>query len=109
MAVVAIVALDCDTIMAIGRRTEAFTGFISLIAVACLPMLHVLAVGLGLMVRDRGRRRPFLVGFEVAGWLAIAATMIWCDPLLAGLERIMESAGFPSGTVQPSGLQLVLG
>jgi hypothetical protein len=44
-----------------------------LLGVGFLPIANALVLGLPGLFRGRGRRGPFLVGFEVAGWLATMA------------------------------------
>jgi hypothetical protein len=43
-------------------------------------MLNILAFAFyrDRMLRWRGERRPFLVGFQVAGWMSVIAYLVWC-------------------------------
>jgi hypothetical protein len=74
MAIVALVALDCAAIrelvaLKVRSTVRVYITCDSLMAGA-LPMANILAVGL-LVGLGRWRGRPFLVGFEVTGTLAL--------------------------------------
>jgi hypothetical protein len=77
MVVVAIAALDFAAIRAIYGSSEG-----GLLVLGALPMAHILAVGL-LISRRRPGSRPFLLGFETFGAMALALFVTWascCDP-----------------------------
>jgi hypothetical protein len=72
MAIVAIVAVDCA---AIRLRVDEN------ILVGGLPMQSALVIGLLLVFRWRRRgdnRLPFLVGFEIGGWIASVILLAVC-------------------------------
>lgn len=66
MAVVVFVALDCFAL-----RTPEFYIGVCLIGV-------VMQVGLFAVLRSRGRRRRFWIGFEMTGLGALLAYVAWC-------------------------------
>jgi hypothetical protein len=68
MVVTAIVALDLGAIRAVTDHLGPVTG---MLAIGALPMANVLAFGL-LLGCLRRSTRPYLVGFEVLGALALA-------------------------------------
>jgi hypothetical protein len=68
MAVIAIAALNLGAIRAV---TDHLGPVSSLLAGGALPMANVMALGLVVGCVHR-RSRPFLVGFEVLGALALA-------------------------------------
>ena len=102
MAVVAIVVLDFGMMRrwnsdAPGHHTN------EVLIVGGLPMANLLAIGL-LIVRQRLRSSPFLLGFAVFGAMAlglfvattILCTGIWFEPYLnLVLDPIMNSLGRP--------------
>jgi hypothetical protein len=76
MAIVAIVALDSQVM----RAGQPATTLIFL-ALGGLPMQGVLAIGLLIMLRRRRLVRkpvPFLVGFEVVGWICLLIYVVLC-------------------------------
>jgi len=58
-----------------------------------VPMLSLLGLVLLLMVRGLWRRRrcgPFLVGFEVAGWLAVGLYLAIAVLAMDSMERVID-------------------
>ncbi len=68
MVAVAIVAVDLGAIRALIDLRPPRTGH--LLLVGALPMLNVLGAGM-LVARQRPTSRPFLIGFEVFGMMAL--------------------------------------
>jgi hypothetical protein len=71
MAAVVLVALDC---MAIRTPLSGLSVTACMLLLGGLPMANILAAGLLILLADRSGRgvyRPWLVGFEVAGWTAL--------------------------------------
>ena len=75
MAIVAIVALDCLAI----RVTQPAPSLVFL-ALGGLPMQIALVIGLLLMFRRRRLEKPFpfLIGFEVVGWICLLIYVVLC-------------------------------
>jgi hypothetical protein len=102
MATVAIVALNFGIMREWAYNTDGHNTNQVLI-VGGLPMANALAVGL-LVGRQRLRTRPFLMGFEVFGAMALVLfvvatiqfTGLWFEPYLGlGLNPIMNFFGKP--------------
>jgi hypothetical protein len=106
MAIVAVAALDCGAIrglMALKNQAQGNQYNIRVIItcdvlmVAALPMANILAVGFRVGL-GRWRRRPFLVGFEVFGTLALVVC-------------VFLAIRFPEQVMEPyvaSGAELIL-
>jgi hypothetical protein len=76
---IAVLAVD----FALIRQVVVSGGsFWTTFAIGFLPMANALVLGLPRTLGSRGRRGPFLVGFEVVGWLATLAYLAACaiDP-----------------------------
>ncbi len=76
---IAVLAVD----FALIRQVVAYDVSVwTTIGIGFLPMANALVLGLPRTLGSRGRRGPFLVGFEVAGWLATIAYLAACavDP-----------------------------
>jgi hypothetical protein len=61
------------------RRGTSWPSWEAKLLLAVLPSINALAIGLYLLARQltiRGAGTPFLVGFEAAGWPAVAAALI---------------------------------
>jgi hypothetical protein len=74
MAVVLVVALDCMALNMLIVRPLFRVPLSELILLGALPMANILTIGLLRLWADRkgwGRTRPFLVGFEVCGWVTL--------------------------------------
>jgi len=85
MAIVALVAVDCLAIR-VGRSFRTFNCLID----GALPMQFALAIGLLLMYRLRLRMEkvvPFLIGFEVIGWISLLIYVAVCVLALQTLEN----------------------
>ncbi len=85
MAVVLLVALDCMAINMFLGRLPFPASLSELIFLGALPMANLLAIGLFRLWKERngrGRTRPFLVGFEVFGGVALLLffVCIWVAP-----------------------------
>jgi hypothetical protein len=100
MAIVAIVALDSLAMRARHRVTLVF------LVIGGLPMQSALVIGLLLVFRRRRRMEkpiPFLVGFEVVGWIAHLIYVVLClraavsldRHLVETLEPLLRATGFP--------------
>jgi hypothetical protein len=99
MAIVAIVALDCLVIRARQPVTFVF------LVIGGLPMQSALMIGLLLVFRWRRRMEnplPFLVGFEVAGWIVHVIYVLLCIQaaraidvhLVNTLDPLLRATGF---------------
>ncbi len=93
MAVI-VVAVDVAAIRAL-FETRTFGG--ALIALGSMLMAGLLTLGLPGLVRSVWSRRddrPFLVGFEVAGWIALLVSAVeflaFPMPIVALAEEILE-------------------
>jgi hypothetical protein len=95
------------------RRGTSWPSWEAKLLLAVLPSINMLAIGLYLLARQlslRGEGTPFLVGFEAAGWPAVAAALIaklgfdnqmvryerWAEAGLGAIwqEYIMWTGGF---------------
>jgi hypothetical protein len=106
MAVVLVVALDCMAINMLIVRPLFPVNLSDLILFGALPMANILAIGLIRVWADRdgrGRTRPFLVDFEVCGWvtllvfvtIAVLATNSFHDGVGAILRSLSPRPGDP--------------
>ena len=93
MAAIGVIALDCMIARAVSARPEFFTADLTWLLLASLPMAHILAVGAALLARGPIRARPFLLGFEVVGILAVLVTSLWRDRIMGGVESVAHSTG----------------
>lgn len=78
LVVAAILAVDMAAFELL-RRTAHWNSWEAEVLLSILPPINALAIGLYLLVRQlrlRGEVRPFLVGFEAAGWTAVAVVLI---------------------------------
>ena len=100
MAIVAMVALDCLVI-----RVASSGSAIPFFVVGGSPMQVALVIGLLLMFRRRRRMEkpfPFLIGFEVVGWIAHLVYVVLClqaansidTYLRAILTPLLNATGF---------------
>jgi hypothetical protein len=96
MAVVLVVALDCMAVNTFMVRPLFRANLSELIVFGTLPMANILAIGLIRLWADRngrGRTRPFLVGFEVCGWvtllLFVACAVLATDSFHDGVGDIL--------------------
>jgi hypothetical protein len=102
MAIVAVVALDCLVI----RVASSHPAFPYLI-LGGLPMQSALVIGLLVMFQRRRRMEkpfPFLIGFEVVGWIGHLIYVILCFQIGARsidrhlgetLSPLLRATGFP--------------
>ncbi len=103
MAIVLVVALDGMAARWIASRPGFLTGWVWFVAMMTLPMIHALAIAASLRSQRRGPGRAFLVGFEVAGWLAVGATfavgLVAMNPLIDDvLDPGLAALGVPTRT-----------
>ncbi len=78
LLVTAILAFDLAAVELL-RRGASRSSWDAVVLLSVLPSINALVIGLYLLVRElalRGEGAPFLVGFEAAGWPAVAATFI---------------------------------
>ena len=78
LLVTAILAFDLAAVELL-RRGASRSSWDAVVLLALLPSINALVIGLYLLARQlslRGEGTPFLVGFEAAGWAAVAATLI---------------------------------
>jgi hypothetical protein len=83
MVIVAVVALDC----LVARQPITTLLFLGL---GGLPMQIALVIGLLLIFRRRGRTQkpsPFLVGFEVVGWICLLIYVVLCLQAVRSIDR----------------------
>src|SRR4051812_23551968 len=70
--------------------------FAKAVAIGFIPIADALILGLYRILRLRGRRHPFTLGFEVAGWLAVFAFAAACavvpDSMMGWLVDFAEQA-----------------
>jgi hypothetical protein len=105
MALTLMVALNC-----MAARAMLGLGSITPLLVGGLPMTNALALGLYLLRRGepRGKKRRFLVGFEVAGSAALSlytTSCIWGEDLLGGYIDWMFSVArdvIPANALKPT-------
>ena len=104
MAVVLVVALDCMAINMLIVRLLLRPNLSELIVFGALPMANILAVGLLRLWADRkgrGQTRPFLVGFEVCGWVTlfvfVTCAVLATDSLHDGVGYLLRSAKLTPG------------
>src|SRR5262249_37582766 len=74
----AFLAFDLAAVELVRRERSWYSGDARLLVVV-LPTINALALGLYLLRRQlalRGEVAPFLVGFQAAGWPAVAAALI---------------------------------
>jgi hypothetical protein len=105
MTIIALVGLDCLAIrvshFSLAAENAVFVG---------LPMQGVLAIGLLLMLRRRRRAEkplPFLVGFEVVGWICLLICLVVCiqtpqavdEHLAYNLTPLVTAIGFEKFSV----------
>jgi hypothetical protein len=111
MVIVAIVALDCLAI-----RFGAHAG----VLVGGLPMQSALVIGLPLVVRWRrceDMRLPFLIGFEVGGWISSVILFAVCVFVLRSfdehlshvLEPFLRGSGFAPFSTPDMIVRITLG
>jgi amino acid transporter len=96
MALVGLVAVDCRAIVAFVPGQDLTVG---LILLGGLPMVNALAIGLLLLRRRSPRQEPrhFLLGFEVAGaialFLVVASSVVFPLPLAMHLNSVFRTVG----------------
>lgn len=73
LAAVAIAAIDCMALRSIHSRPFPLTADIAIVVVSSLPMANLLTIGAFMLLRPSRNRRPFLLGFEFCGALALFA------------------------------------
>ncbi len=75
MVVIALLAADCAILRNMFGRSDS-----AMLRMCTLPMVNVLVFGLYLSVirSRRGEKAPFLFGFEVFGWAALAGFFYAC-------------------------------
>jgi hypothetical protein len=100
MAIVVIVALDCLVMRA---RQPAPT--LIFLALGGLPMQIALVIGLLHMFRRRRTERPFpfLIGFEVVGWICLLIYAVLCFQVPRSIDGHMGEALGP--LLRATGLQ----
>ena len=96
LAVIIIVALDCTAFRAFGSRPEALTRPYFLIVPCTLPLVNILAVAVGILLRFRQRMNPFLLGFCVAGWLALIASALVFYAAITALDSWLSGTELES-------------
>ena len=90
MAVVLLIALDCMAFNTLLIRPLFQRHLSELFVVGALPMANILAVGLIRLFTKRnrpGQTRPFLVGFDVFGGVAL---LLFLRLLLAGRDSLHD-------------------
>jgi hypothetical protein len=93
MVIVAIVALDC-----LATRVRVSPATLPCLICGALPMQCVLVIGLLLLFRQRRLRRkpsPFLVGFEVVGWIGLLVYVAVCFQAPRSLDQHLSSTLSP--------------
>lgn len=75
MVAIAIAALDFAAI-----RAFLVSGEVALLVLGALPMANILAVGI-LIAKQRPGSRPFLLGFEAFGAMALATFIAFVTPV----------------------------
>jgi hypothetical protein len=73
LAAVAMAAIDCMALRSIHGRPFPLTADIAIVVVSSLPMANLLTIGAFMLLRPSRNRRPFLLGFEFCGALALFA------------------------------------
>jgi hypothetical protein len=109
MAVIGLVALDCMTIR---TPLSGLSLTVGMLLLGGLPMTNILAAGLLPLLSGRSGRgadRPWLVGFEVVGWIALllyaSCAYYHPDALREGLVdalrslRVLGNPAFLAGVV----------
>jgi hypothetical protein len=98
MVVILVVAVDCMAINMLIVRGLLRAPLSELILLGALPMANILAIGLLRLLADRngrGRTRPFLVGFEVCGWVTllvfVTGAVLAAEPFADGVGDILRS------------------
>ncbi len=89
MAVVLVVALNGVAIRSIAARHDLL-GEASATPLFTLPMANLLAIAAAVRSRSGGRRRVFVLGFEVLGWSLVAATVVGIMPIVLGVEVAIQ-------------------
>ena len=77
MVAAIVIALDCAAIRSIRSRPDGLTGNLLEMLLCTIPMANAVAVGIAVMIRRRGRGRPFLGGFVMGGVMA-SAVVVGC-------------------------------
>jgi hypothetical protein len=90
MAAVVVVAIDCMTIQSVDLHLDPPTRILTLIVLGALPMANVLAIGITLLIRGRGQSRPFLMGFDAAGAVALLG---WIGYTIARPDQVLVYLG----------------
>ena len=83
IVLIVILATDCALLRSPFGGNDA-----AMLRLCAIPMANILAFGLYLsIVRSRrGEKAPFLFGFEVSGWAALAAFLYGCEAFPASLS-----------------------
>jgi hypothetical protein len=100
MVIIAIFALDC-----LAARAASTPPTMPFLVLGGLPMQSALVIGLLVMFRLRGRMEtpfPFLIGFEVAGWICLLMYVVLCFQtpqsidmhLIDRLSPMLRATGF---------------
>ena len=103
MAVVLLVALDCMAFNTLLHPTVLCQRqSIGVVFVGALPMANILAIGLIRLLTKRnrpGRTRPFLVGFEVFGGVALVVLLAstWLALTRFIMASMMSFVPYPCG------------
>ncbi|HWE35810.1 MAG TPA: hypothetical protein VG406_04500 [Isosphaeraceae bacterium] len=103
---VVVAAIDCAIVRSIAARGDQAEWLLAIVVIT-LPMATVLAVGL--LLGLRGRWHSFWVGFEIAGWLALASFVAVAyarpDRLVGIVEPLLDRTGEAIG--KPLGVDLL--
>jgi hypothetical protein len=104
MAVVLLVALDCMTFNILLNRPLFDRNLSEVVFFGALPMANILAIGLIRLLTERNRRgrtRPFLVGFEGFGGVAlllfVACTWGAAEPIHHGVDDVLRPLSLRPG------------
>lgn len=87
MIVVMTIAINCGIYRQV-TSTRSFQDFIE--AVGVFLMSNILLVGLYRLTFYRGERKPFLLGFEVSGLVAMLAFVAWNRLLPKQASQLIE-------------------
>jgi hypothetical protein len=111
MAAMIVIALDCVMVRAVESR-PGLTTTLQLVIWGALPMANLLAVGLALLLRESGGRRPFLRGFVAFGAIALGAfvgcALLWRGWIVERLETILTPlVGAMDSDISPAWMAIV--
>lgn len=94
MTIVVVAAIDFAAIRALDATNTVVGG---MMAIGSMPMAGILVLGIPSLVkglRDRGEIRPFLTGFEAAGWTVLllytSSATLFPGPVAAAFISVSE-------------------